>query len=220
MCGRGSVAIALISGLLIAGCVRPPPEPTATQPEPPPSAAREASRERPQDDAKAAVAVARRYAQAIAAGDLAAAKQLLHTPTDAHRKLADVVNRLFSAYHRLRVAAAKQIGESEARRLPMNDAGTFFTERMTARLDGDEGDVVWDDDFSPDGTERELEVVRVDGQWKLSLKSFTSGDAPETMSDVVHGIGEANKYTRELEQAVAEVESGKWKTFKEINDAI
>lgn len=218
MCGRVGVAIALISGLLIAGCVRPPPEPTATQPEPPPSAARDASRERPQDDAKAAVAVARRYAQAIAAGDLAAAKQLLHTPTDAHRKLADVVNRQFSAYHRLRVAAAKQIGDSQARRLPMNDAGTLFTERMTARIDGNEGVVAWDDN-GPE-SDAELEVVRVGGQWKLSLKSFTSGNAPETMSDVVYGIGEANKYTRDLEQAVAEVESGKWKTFKEINDAI
>ena len=131
--------------------------------------------------------------------------------------LADVVNRQFSAYHRLRVAAAAQIGEAEARRLPMNDAGTFFTDRMTARLVQDRGDVVWNDGFGPDGTERELEVVRVGGRWKLSLESFVAD--PETASAVVDGIGDASWYARQLERAVADVEAGKLTTFKEITDA-
>jgi hypothetical protein len=189
-------------------------QPSAAQRRPP--AVSEAARDG-DDGAESAVCVARRYAEAIAAGDLAAATQYIHTPTAAHRRLAGAVNRQFNAYHRLRVAAVKQIGEAEARRLPMHDAGTFFTDRMTARIEGDHGDVVWNDGDGQEGFEIELEVVRVGGQWKVSLKSFTSGDAPETMSDVVEAIGMVSENTRDTEDVVAETVSGKRKTFEEIN---
>jgi hypothetical protein len=207
------LAVALLGGILAAGCVRPTREPYSAQR--PPPLVRDAPSDRRQDDAEAAVSVARRYAEAIAADDLAGARQFIHTPTEAHRRLADVVSRQFRAYHRLRVAAAGPLGEAEARRLAMNDAGTFFTDRMTARLEGDQGVVAWDDDQGQEAAY--VEVVRVDGQWKLSLKSFTSGNAPETMSDVVEAIGMVSENIRDTERVVAEVVSGKRRTFEEIN---
>ena len=102
----------------------------------------------------------------------------------------------------------------------MNDAGTFFTDRMVARTSGDTGVIVWRAGYGLDATQSGLDVVRVGGRWKLSMKSFTSGDGPETVRDVLDGIGDANAYTRRLEKVVSDIESGKLRTFEEINSAM
>lgn len=172
-------------------------------------------------EADAAVSAARRFARAIADGDAKTAQDLLYAPTPSHVRLAAAVVRQFMAYHRVRVAAIKRIGEAEAKRLPMNDAGALFTDRMNARLMGDRGEVAWRDDYGQSNTERELEMIKSDGQWRVSMRSFIGGasEEDETISDVLEAVGDVSWYTRELEKAANDIESGKLMTFKEINDA-
>jgi hypothetical protein len=174
----------------------------------------------PADDASQVVALGRQYAAAVAAGDVAAARSLVHTPTANHERLADAVTRQFHAYHRVRTAAAERLGEAVARRLPQNDAGEFFVDRMRARLDGDEGAVEWRDDYGPEGTPRDLAVVRVGGRWKVSLSEFVTQDnGRELASEVRSAAGEINAWTRDLRRIEAEIRSGKLGTFEAIRDA-
>ena len=168
-----------------------------------------------------AVDVARRYAAAVASGNLGAARSLVHTPTAGHERLADAVGRQFDAYHRVRAAAVERIGEAAAKRLPMNDAGTFFADRMQACLEGERGVVEWRDDFPPDGTRRDLDVVHVGGRWRVSLSQFIVGDdGRELARDVLEGVGDVNSWTRDLRRIEREIRSGTLKTFEEISRAI
>jgi hypothetical protein len=172
------------------------------------------------DDASRVVALGRRYAAAVAAGDLATARSLVYTPTANHERLADAVTRQFHAYHRVRVAAAERIGEAAARRLSQNDAGEFFLDRMRARLEGDKGAVEWRDDYAPEGTPRDLAVLRVGGRWKISLSEYvTRDDGRELASEVRSATGEVNAWTRDLRRIEAGIRSGKLSTFEAIRDA-
>ena len=171
------------------------------------------------DDREQPVSVARRFAKTIADDDPSTAAALMLAPTPNHRRLAQSVCRLFCAYHRVRREAISRIGEAEAKRLPMNDAGTFFIDRMTSRIDGDSATVTWKDNFGPDGTSRDLEFVRASGQWRVSLKSFTSGNGPETAREVIDAIGETNSFTRDLETVESRIKSGELNTFEAIRRA-
>src|SRR2546423_4059925 len=204
------LALLLILIIFISGCHRA----SETILEARPRAAAIEDPTAPMDDASAAVTAARNYARAIAAGDLVAAKSFLFTPTRLHQRLADVVNRYFLAAHHVRVAAMQGLGESEGKRLPMNDSGTFFIDRMTARLNGDSGEVVWKDNFGT-GSERTIDVIRVNGRWLLSMNE-SGGDSKATR-ELIDEIGQANRSARKLEQLAARIKSGELKTFDEIN---
>jgi hypothetical protein len=101
----------------------------------------------------------------------------------------------------------------------MNDAGTFFADRMTAHPNGDTAKVTWTDDYGPNGTTQDLDLIRAAGQWRIFLKSFTHGDHPESARDVIEGIGETNAFTRDLERVEARIKSGELATFDAIHRA-
>ena len=224
--GLSAVGCVLLSLSLQGGCARngsggashPPGRPSAAEPQATSSSEAE-TEPRGESDAQAAVSAARQFSRAVAAGDLERAKALLYTPTAAHEKLADAVARQFIAEARLRAAAMRRLGEAEGKRLPMNDAGTVFQNRMSAEVQGERARVTWLDDYGPYGTERDLDLQRVGRQWEVSMRRFTSGDQPETVRHVLDAIGDVNWYTRRLLKVVDEIESGKLKTFDDINKA-
>jgi hypothetical protein len=174
---------------------------------------------------KSPVKAARAFADAIAHADKKSALQLVHAQTNAERQLAAANVDVYVNEARFRTAAVKQLGREQALRLPRIDAGTEFVDRFKGETRGDRAVVRWNDDCAspeqPAGSVHSLAFVRdSDGGWRVDPLTFDLEPAQDqTAADIYENAQAQKDYARRLDRIIADVESGRLKTFDEISKA-
>lgn len=169
--------------------------------------------------ADGALAAARAFAQAVAAGDEGAVRRMLHAPTPPHERLAGVLAKKYVLYAHIRTEAERAFGATEARRVRTIEAGPGRANRVSVEVDANAAVVGWGDDADP-GEDNTVDLVHTPEGWKVSMMAFILADEPPPVAVVYEAIGTQNSVNRGLARALARIRAGELKTIKEFNDTI
>jgi hypothetical protein len=151
--------------------------------------------------------------RATASGDSASVRKLMHASTTQESRIADALVARTEAYTKFRQAAVKSFGEDAASKLTGTKEETAAAEQAIARAD-----VKIDDDkamvqMGP----QPVNLVKIDGVWKLSLAGLAEGLAP---GDVDKMLDQMKILSSVMTQTSDEVTAGKYKSPDEVNDAV
>jgi hypothetical protein len=150
---------------------------------------------------------------ATAAGDSATVRKLMQVATTQESRVAEALLSRTDAFSKFRQAAVKAFGADGAAKLTGNENDAAAADQAIAKAD-----VTVDHDkavVQMDG--QAVNLVKVDGDWKLSLAGLTAGLAP---ADVDRMLDQMQVFVAVMSQTTDEVSQGKYKSPDEVNDAI
>ncbi len=152
--------------------------------------------------------------QATESGDTAQVRDLMVADTPQEQKLAEVLMERTAIYAKFRQAAAKAFGDAAADQL----TGHSPAEAAAAEQRIVQADVKMEGDKASLEMEGQpVNLVRVDGKWKLSMGNLTSG---MEAGDVDQRMQQIKMLSEVVVQTTDELNQGKYKTADEVNDAI
>jgi hypothetical protein len=160
--------------------------------------------------------------RATQTGDSASVRDLFHSTNDQQKKMADLMLQRAEVFAKFRQALVKQFGEDTATEL----TGTSLADEVVAEQRINEAVVKIDADTAkvqmkaetPNAPEPDaVQMVKVDGKWKLPMASLTEG---MNANEVEQGLKKLQMVSNIVTQTTAEVESGKYKSADELSDAI
>ncbi|HWP41292.1 MAG TPA: hypothetical protein VNL70_10240 [Tepidisphaeraceae bacterium] len=152
--------------------------------------------------------------RALAVGDTATARQLIHAVTPQDQKLLDLLMSRTQANANFRRAAADAFGAEAASQLAADPAAELAQSEQRIRqadvaIDGDQATVQMDNN--------RIELLRQQGQWKLAMSNLTAGmDA----ADVERHMRLMQVFRDVVVQTTQELTAGEYKTVEQVSDAI
>jgi len=152
--------------------------------------------------------------RALAVGDTATARQLIHAVTPQDQQLLDLLMSRTQANANFRRAAAAAFGAEAASQLAADPAAELAQSEQRIRqanvaLDGDMATVQMDNN--------RIELLRQQGQWKLAMSNLTAGmDA----ADVERHMRLMQVFRDVVVQTTEELTAGEYKTVEQVSDAI
>jgi hypothetical protein len=151
--------------------------------------------------------------RATAVGDTASVRKLMHVATTQESRVADALVNRTAAFAKFRDAAVKSFGADAASKLTGDQAETDAAEQAIQHAD-----VTIDKDKATvqmDG--QPVNLVKVDGNWQLSLAGLTAGLSP---ADVDKMLDQMSLFVSIMSQTTDELAKGKYKSPDEVNDAM
>jgi hypothetical protein len=151
--------------------------------------------------------------RATAKGDTETVRKLMHVATTQESRVADALVNRTAAFSKFRDAAVKSFGAEVAAKLTGNEAETNAAEQAIQRAD-----VTINNDkavVQMDG--QPVNLVKVDGNWQLSLADLTAGLQP---AEVDKMLNQMKTFVSIMSQTTDELGQGKYKSPDEVNDAM
>ena len=157
-------------------------------------------------------------ADAMAAGDPKAILGVFHATNPQEQKMAQAMVDVAASYATLQKDAVAAFGADNAKILTGDTAaiqaqGLARLATATEKVDGDKATVV-----VGDGTqEPPVSLVKHEGKWKWPVSEMAKGIDP---AQIEQGIADAAAQAKLYNEAAEEVRAGKYKTAKEVRDAM
>lgn len=152
--------------------------------------------------------------KALPAGGLKAALALYHATNDKEKKAARAMAQSDLAAAKLAQLVRQKFGDKAAEDAlhAMRQFTPADIDAADETIDDDKATVEWSDDREP------LEMVKVDGKWKVSVAELLSGDDAD---DAIKEVVETNQtLATELEKTGKELEAGEYANFTLLERAI
>jgi hypothetical protein len=161
------------------------------------------------------------FNRATQSGDPSSVKDLFNATTPQEKKLAEMLIERASVFAKFRQAAVKAFGEDAATQL----TGTSEADATESEQRISQADVKIDKDNAtvlmktPPGEPQPepVKLVRVDGQWKLSISNLVEGMQP---AEVEEHLQEMKLLSGVVTETTDEVGQGRYKSANEVNDAM
>ena len=151
--------------------------------------------------------------RATANGDTASVRKLMNASTTQESRIADALVMRTDAFTKFRQAAVKSFGAEAASKLTGTEEETAAAEKAIQSAD-----VKIDNDKAIVQMENQpVNLVKVEGMWKLSLAGLAAGMAP---ADVDKMLEQMKTLASVMVQTSDEVSQGKYKSPDEVNDAV
>ncbi|HMB94956.1 MAG TPA: hypothetical protein VKK61_02850 [Tepidisphaeraceae bacterium] len=150
--------------------------------------------------------------RATAGGDGATIRKLMFVSTTQESRVADTLVNRTQTYAKFRAAAVKTFGEAGAAKVAGDDEkdnADAAIDQAEVKIDGDKAIVQMQG--------QPVNLLKVDGIWKLSLAGLTEG-LPATEVDKM--LDQMKMFIAVMSQTTDEVNQGKYKSADEVNDAI
>lgn len=149
---------------------------------------------------------------ALDAGDAATARATLFTQDPGHQPWMDAMLRLSAATASLKTESVKAFGEEGAKAVigePATATAVAMAalDRSTEEIDGDAAIVRAEGNAEPP-----IELVRVDGRWRVPLAVFVGGASPEQLAETTTQM---STQAAVMEQFNKDLAGGKFKTAEE-----
>jgi hypothetical protein len=160
--------------------------------------------------------------RATQSGETATLKQLFHATNPQQQKIADSMIDRADVFAKFRAALVSKFGEDAATKLtdtsPADEmAAEARIEQATVKVDNDKASVTMKSEVPGDPDPDAMQMVKVDGKWKLPMAPITDGmDAPSMEA----GLRRMKLISEAVTQTTADVSSGKYQSPDEVNDAI
>lgn len=160
--------------------------------------------------------------RATQSGDSSTVKDLFHSTTPQQQKMVDLMLERTEVFAKFRQALAKAFGEDAATQLtgssPADEAvAEGRINQAMVKIDADKASVQMKSETPGDPDPDAVQMVKVDGKWKLPMSALTEGMGA---ADVESGLRKIKMLSEVVTQTTNEVTSGKFKTAEEVNDAI
>lgn len=151
--------------------------------------------------------------RATAKGDSEGVRKLMHVATTQESRVADALVNRTAAFAKFREAAVKSFGADAAAKLTGSDEESTAAEQAIQRanvsVDNDKAVVQMDG--------QPVNLVKIDGNWQLSLAGLTNGLAP---ADVDRMLDQMKQFVGIMSQTTDELSQGKYKSPDEVSDAM
>jgi hypothetical protein len=152
--------------------------------------------------------------QATESGDTSKVRDLMAATSPQEQKLTEVLMERTAVYARFRQSAVKAFGQPAADQLTGHDP----------RQDADNEQRINQADVKIDGDNASLEMdgqpvnlVRVEGKWRLSLGNLTAGMSP---AEIEQRMREIKMLSDVVSQTMDQIDQGQYKAADEVNEAI
>jgi hypothetical protein len=151
--------------------------------------------------------------RATANGDTGTVRKLMHVATTQESRVADALVNRTDAFSKFRQAAVKSFGADAAAKLTGNETDAAAADQAIAAADV----TIQNDKAVVQMEGQAVNLVKIGGDWKLSLAGLTAGLAP---ADVDRMLAQMQMFVTVMSQTTDEVSQGKYKSPDEVNDAI
>ena len=151
--------------------------------------------------------------RATAKGDTDVVRKLMHVATTQESRVADALVNRTAAFAKFRDAAVKSFGADAAAKLTGSQEETSAAEEAIQHAD-----VTIDNDkavVQMDG--QPVNLVKIDGNWQLSLAGLTAG---LSAADVDRMLNQMGLFVTVMSQTTDELSQGKYKSPDEVNEAM
>jgi hypothetical protein len=142
--------------------------------------------------------------KALPDGGLKAARNLYHATDDKQRKAANAMAESDLAAAKLAKLVRQKFGDKAAEQAlhAMRQFTAADIDAADEQINGDKATVGWPDDREP------LEMVKIDGNWKVSVAQLLAGDDGD---DAIKEVIETNQQmVKELEKTAQELKAGEY----------
>jgi hypothetical protein len=150
-------------------------------------------------------------ARATQAGDSAAIRNLFHYDSPLEQKLVEAIAEHVEARTKIRNAAVKAFGQEVADQIASNTIDEDRIRTAEVKVEGDKATVRIPND------PQILSLVKVDGQWKMSVSPMTKGRSKDEVEQQLEQMKILAGIVRET---AGELEQGKYTTPQQLDDAI
>jgi len=160
--------------------------------------------------------------RATQAGETGTLKGLFHATTPQQQKIVDSMIDRAEVFAKFRAALVSKFGEDAATKLTDTSAADEASaeariEQAAVKVDNDKASVVMKSDVPGDPDPDPMQMVKVDGKWKLPMATMTEG---MDVAAVDSGLRRMKLISEAVTQTTADVTSGKFQSPDEVNDAI
>jgi hypothetical protein len=171
----------------------------------------------PVADASTPKAALKSFAAATRTGNRDSLRASFHATTETESKLADLTADVAAAVVRLRDAAVAKFGEAGAEQFNGSIPDDSHLGRIDAakeRLEDDAATVVVE---GPDGKPQPMYLVRVDGQWKISVARGLAAMPADKVESQLSALTITSKI---LDEVAVEITRGQYKSADEAAGAL
>jgi hypothetical protein len=160
--------------------------------------------------------------RAAQSGDSSGVRDLFYSTTPDQKKIADTLLDRTEVYAKFRMAIVKAFDEKAAEQLTgIREGDDAAAEQRIAqadvKTDSDKATVTMKPEGPGAPEEPPIQMVRVDGKWKLPMAAMTEGMAA---GDVDERISQIKLLSVVVTQLTGEVSQNKYKTVDEVADAL
>lgn len=171
----------------------------------------------PVADATTPKAALRSFAIATRTGDRDSLRASFHATNETEQKVADLTADVAAAVVRLRDAAVAKFGDAGAKKFN----GNIPDDSHLGRIDAG-NEQVRDDDATvvvqgADGKPQSMYLVRVDGQWKISVARGLANMSAEKVNAQLAALTMTSKI---LDEVATEIGKGEYKSADEAEGAL
>jgi hypothetical protein len=156
------------------------------------------------------------FARATREADRQKLRACLHAADGNEARMADAMVDATTALARLRLAAIGKFGEARSRELnggvPSEDEIRLM-DAAAEKIDGDRATVT----MKNGPRSGEMQLVRIDGVWKIAVGQGTAGKAPELIDAEITSL---QKTAGVVGEVADEVAAGKYKTAREAAESL
>lgn len=163
----------------------------------------------PASDASTPKAALKSFAIATRTGNRESLRAAFHAATPTEEKLADLTAEVAAAVVRLRDAAVAKFGEAGAKEFNGNIPGDSHLARIDdgrEQIEADNATVVVQ---GADGKPQAMYLVRVDGQWKISVSRGLAGMGADKVESQLAALSMTSKI---LGEVITEITNGQYKS--------
>lgn len=157
------------------------------------------------------------FAVATRAGNRDSLRASFHATTETEAKLADLTADVATAVVRLRDAAVEKFGEAGAKQFNGSIPDDSHLGRIDAAKEQVENEAATVVVQGPDGKSQPMYLVKVDGQWKISV---ARGLAAMSADKVEGQISALTMTSRILDEVAVEIGKGAYKSADEAAGAL
>ena len=157
------------------------------------------------------------FAVATRSGNRDQLRAAFHAATPEEAKMADLTAEVASTVVRLRDAAVAKFGEAGAKHFNGNIPDESHLGRIdaaTEQVDSDNATVLVQ---GADGKPQPMYLVRVDGQWKISMTKGLGATKPDQMESKLSALTMTSKI---LSEVASGIEAGEYKSADEAAGAV
>lgn len=160
--------------------------------------------------------------RATQSGDSASVRELFHASNPQQEKMIDLMLERTSAFAKFRQALVAKFGEEAAMQLTGNSAADEAAAEVrinqaVVSIDADKAVVQMKAEMPGEPQPDPVQMVKVDGKWKLPMAVLTEGMAA---ADIDANLRKVKMLSDVVISTTSEVTGGKFKTADEVNDAI